>query len=400
MNIAILGAGVGGLATAIALTQQGFDVRIYERQASLSTIGAGIVCWPNATFVLKELGVLDETAAVSGAITRMVRTSSDGQALGALNVGQINTLMGYPSLSMLRKDLMRILERRLATLGVRVHYGHRVVDISGGDSGATTIQFDKLPAIEPDVVIGADGRMNSVARRFVHGDNTPVYQGFINWIGVFESPVSMFPDTDVFDYWGVGTRFGIVSVTDKVAYWAGGVAEPQVGKNDPAAYKQDLAALFSGWNDKIAMLIEQTPVEHINKVYVHDHNPIDRWHRDNVLLIGDAAHAALPTSGQGACQALEDAWHLARLLKQGGNLASVFSSFTALRTAKTHAIGNAGRQLATALFNTDPDYCQQRNQNSIDNDFDASAHGMAQLWGSHLVYTAWAREALHSDLPT
>lgn len=385
MKIAILGAGVGGLATAIALTQQGFEVQVYERRATITHIGAGIVCWPNATFVLEQLGLLEEVVEASGAVRRMDRIAADGQALGSLDITHINNLMGYPSLSILRKDLMRILNERVKELGIQINYGCNVCDITGNGSGRAVVHFESHAAIEPDAVIGADGRMNSIARRYVNGDSTPVYQGFINWVGVYHAPQSMFYELNVSDYWGVGSRFGIVPVNDKVAYWAGGVAATRIGRNDPENYKRDLWQLFEGWGSVISTIVEQTPVEHINKVYVHDHNHIDVWHKNNVLLIGDAAHAPLPTSGQGACQALEDAWHLARLFKQGGDLSQIYSSFTSLRSAKTQSIGYAGRYFASSLFNTDPAYCHQRNLDSINSDFVASAQGMAKLWGSQLI---------------
>ena len=110
MNISILGGGIGGLSTAIALTQAGFDVSVYERHSRPSEIGAGIVCWPNASFVLEQLGVLDNVAQVSGALNSMNRFSDTGEAIGSLNIHELNRLMKHPSYSILRKDLIKILE--------------------------------------------------------------------------------------------------------------------------------------------------------------------------------------------------------------------------------------------------------------------------------------------------
>ena len=100
-------------------------------------------------------------------------------------------------------------------------------------------------------------------------------------------------------------------------------------------------AIFNnqGWPGPIPTIIEGTPESAINKIFVHDHEPITVWHRDNVLLLGDSAHAPLPTSGQGACQAMEDAWHLARCLQDHpDSLQEAFQSYTALRLKKTSAI--------------------------------------------------------------
>ncbi|MDH5217924.1 MAG: FAD-dependent monooxygenase, partial [Gammaproteobacteria bacterium] len=305
MKISILGAGVGGLSTAIALKLKGCDVEIFERHSVLSDIGAGIVCWPNASFVLHELGMLDDIERVSGRPTRMQRVSESGESLGFVDILKLNEHMGYPSFSILRRDLMKILSRRASELGIEVLYNHRVVAIDSNTDSLAQISFDNGTRIQSEVVIGADGRMDSVARQFVLGNNTPVYQGFINWIGVFESEQAVFEDIAVSDYWGIGERFGIVPISANKAYWAGGVAAKKIGDRNPKQYKAELITAFKGWPDPIAMIIEETPLTRINKIYVHDHNPMDAWHRANVLLVGDAAHAPLPTSGQGACQALE-----------------------------------------------------------------------------------------------
>ena len=385
MKISILGAGVGGLSTAIALRQKGFDVDIYERHSALSDIGAGIVCWPNASFVLNELGLLDEVSAVSGLPVKMQRYSNEGEHLGTLDILKLNTLMGYPSLSVLRKDLMKVLERCVVSLGIDIHYGHTVEALVPGSDNAAVIQFADGSIAKSDLIIGADGRMNSVARGYVNGDNAPVFQGFINWIGVFESEMPVFDEIAVNDYWGVGERFGIVPVSAHKAYWAGAVATKDIGDKAPERYRSELQSLFGHWPEPIARIIEETPLSNINKLYVHDHNPLNCWHRDNVLLIGDAAHAPLPTSGQGACQALEDGWHLARILADtDGRVDSAIQSFTELRRSKTTAITMAARQLAQSLFNTDAQYCQQRNMNSLAADYDAVVEGVARYWGEGL----------------
>jgi hypothetical protein len=134
------------------------------------------------------------------------------------------------------------------------------------------------------------------------------------------------------------------------AYWAGAAACPEARGKEPVDHRAELRALFRGWPSPIPELIEETPTERMNKIYVHDHDPIDTWHRDNVLLIGDAAHAALPTSGQGASQALEDAWHLADCLGSATSLEQAFTAFTRRRHAKSAAIATGARDLARSLF--------------------------------------------------
>lgn len=391
MKIAVLGAGVAGVASAIALTQQGFDVTIHERRDADANIGAGIVVWPNAAFVLEQLGVLDAIAAAAGRPRAMRRLSRHGEALGALDIGLIDARMGYPSLSILRADFQRILMDKLRALGVPVHYGRRAEHIETADGAAARVHFGDRTTLTADLVIGADGRMASCARRYVTGSNAPVYQGFVNWIGVYEGPgLGLAADT-VLDVWGTGERFGIVPVAPGKAYWAGGAAQDTVGARDPAAYRDELQR-FMDWPEPVRQVIAGTPAARINKIHVHDHDPVPVWHRHNVLLVGDAAHAALPTSGQGACQALEDAWHLARCVAaHPHDPEHALTAFTRLRFEKTVGITMAGRSVAASLFNPDDAFCRARDAASRGADFAGLAAAMADGWSRHLPLPA--REA-------
>ena len=389
MKIAILGGGVAGISSAIALKQKGFDVNVYERHESAANIGAGIVVWPNAAYVLEQIGVLSEIKSVSGHPTRMRRLSSADEDLGAIDIESINRHMGYPSLSILRRDFQGILISKLESLGVAIQYGHTVTNIETTSSDKAEVHFQNGLKITADVLIGADGRMASCTRQYMHGDNAPVYQGFINWIGVFASEEEIFQEIAVADYWGVGERFGVVPITRHKAYWAGGIASANIGPKNPAEYKHELATIFAGWPEQVQKMIEHTPVERISKVYVHDHNPIRTWHRNNLIVIGDAAHASLPTSGQGACQALEDAWHLSNcLLENPKDSERAFVEFTALRFEKTAGIIMAARGFSSSLFNRDAKFCEARNENSKNTDFAGVAAAMSKGWGQHLPLNA------------
>jgi len=303
----------------------------------------------------------------------------------AIDISELDEKMGYPSLSILRKDLMEVLENHLNQYKVFVQYEKEVEQIVSGGSGTAMIHFKNGEIESADMIIGADGRMSSVVRKFVNGDNEPIFQKFINWIGVFESDIAVFPEIEVRDYWGVGDRFGIVPVSQNKAYWAGAVAASSIGDIKPSNYKEELFSLFKNWPSPIQSIIQQTPLSKIHKVYVHDHNPIETWHRENVLIIGDAAHALLPTSGQGACQAMEDAWHLTQLLKNNNrNLNLVFQEFTKRRFAKTTSITMGARQFASSLFSTDKNASEMRNRNSKKTDYKAMVNGMAKGWSSGL----------------
>ena len=384
MNIGILGGGIGGLSTAISLKQEGFDVSVYERFSEPTEIGAGIVCWPNASFVLDKLGVLDKVSKVSGSLNYMNRFSNTGESIGSLDINELSRLMNYPSYSIIRKDLMSILIQRTIELNIDIHYDHDVTELSRNHP-FTSVHFSNGHIIQPDIIIGADGRMKSLTRKYVNGSNKPIYQGFINWVGVFEQDKTHFPNLSVSDYWGTGERFGIVPVSNTKAYWAGGVVCDNTNEKNPEHYKTELNSIFIDWPDPIATIINKTPHSRINKIYVHDHDPIDLWHKNNVVLLGDAAHSPLPTSGQGACQALEDAWHLTKCLKDNiTDISKAFTLFTEIRKSKTSGITLGGRQLASSIFNQDVEFCKDRNLTSKNTNYQNAVLGMAKGWSSGL----------------
>ncbi|VWC17382.1 FAD-dependent oxidoreductase [Burkholderia lata] len=392
MDIAILGAGVAGMSTALALGRQGHRIRLYERRPSETTMGAGVVLWPNAGFVLEQLGLLPDIVEVSGHLRAMRCMDRDGTPFKRFEIGELDRHMGFPTRSILRRDLQAVLARHVAAHDIEVCFGHCATAIDTGTDGRAVVRFDNGMAITPDLVIGADGRMNSVARRHVVGCATPVYQGFVNWIGVAQSDVPLVDEVSIFDYWGQRERFGIVALDRHRMYWAAARAEAAIDDNDHNDDGDDAAPddpgpllewLFDGWPAPIADVMRATPPGTIAKIRVHDLDPVDVWHRGNVLLIGDAAHAPLPTSGQGACQALEDAWHLARCLDEhgkgnGSNLDAALASFTLRRSRKTAAITLRAREFAHRLFGNDT-HEAARQADPV-----AEIQALASAWGAGL----------------
>ena len=381
-QIAIIGAGIGGLTTAIALHKKGFtNITIYERRAKATTMGAGLVLWANAVKVLTQLDLLSSIEKIGGKLTAMERFTSENEFLGAVDVCTINSIIKATSYAVSRADLQQVLLEKINSLGIAICYNSHVTTIETHQQKAILV-FDNDTRITLDIVIGADGRMQSAARTYVQGNNKPVYQNFVNWIGIVETKEPIFLENKVLDYWGIGQRFGLVPINAYKAYWAGGMALPLNAPEKQANYKEEMQSMFASWSPKIKEVIALTPSENIKYIEVFDHNPNQQWHKNNVCLLGDAAHAALPTSGQGACMAIEDAWQLANCLVTEKSVETAFKSFKALRFNKTTNITMAGRNLATSLFNTDANYCKQRNTQAKQTDYKTTSLSIAQLWGS------------------
>ncbi|AOY90772.1 monooxygenase [Cupriavidus sp. USMAA2-4] len=385
MEIGILGGGVAGLSVALALRKRGYRPRVYERRAGPASMGAGVTLWPNAGFVLEELGLLQDIAAAGGRPVAMRRQDAAGNALGGLDIALLDQLMGYPTHTILRRDLQAVLLDHAARAGIPVAYGHRTVAIDLDAVGKAVARFENGVSIRPDLLIGADGRMDSVARGFVAGHNTPVYQGFVNWIGVAQGRGALVDDIAILDFWGSGERFGCVAVKPELVYWAAAQARPLPAAEPAADMRKEVEDLFAPWPEPVARILRATPAHTIRLIAVHDLEPLHTWSRANVLLVGDAAHAPLPTTGQGACQALEDAWHLARCLDEAdGGLDQAFLRFAEIRGPKTARLTEQGRVFARGLFATDPETCRLRNQRAKASDPLRDVQAIAAGWAQGL----------------
>lgn len=385
MEIGILGGGIAGLSVALALRKRGYSPRVYERRTEPATMGAGVTLWPNASFVLEELGLLQDIDAIGGRPLTMRRQDAAGNALGGLDIALLDRTMGYPTYTVLRRHLQEVLLDHVARAGIPVEFGHRAAGIELDANGRAVAHFENGASIRPDLLIGADGRMDSVARKFVAGDNTPVYQGFVNWIGVAQGQHALVDDISIRDFWGAGERFGCVAIRPQLVYWAAAQVRPLSEAIPTADIRKEVEDLFAGWPEPVAHIIRATPANAIRLIAVHDLEPLHTWSRANVLLVGDAAHAPLPTSGQGACQALEDAWHLVRCLDgAGGKLDEAFRAFTKIRSPKTAKLAEQGRGFARGLFATDPDICRMRNERAKASDPVRDVQVLTAGWGQGL----------------
>ncbi|TMP75019.1 FAD-dependent monooxygenase [Pseudoalteromonas sp. S1608] len=342
-HIAIIGAGVAGLAFAIFARKQGIKVTIYERNSHFSSIGAGVTLWPNAMFVIKQMGLINKFSQLGGQPSFMRQFSRADTQHAEFDIKALNSTSGFPTITILRRDLISILARELKSLSATIHFNR---SINTEDIHQLKKQFD--------LVIGCDGRMHSAARELLyHNTVLPKYQGFINIIGISKMDLAAF-NQSIHDYRNKTERFGIVPVANNFCYWAAAWPSKIDKTKQIDDWYNEMRLRFKNWPEKIQTVFNYSEQNSIKQLFVHDLDPLPYWHNENLLIIGDAAHAPLPTSGQGASQALEDVWHLSQILNKGEQLETVLKRFYETRINKTTTAQQIGRQVAKQIFTQQP----------------------------------------------
>lgn len=211
-KILIAGGGLGGLAAAAALLQRGFQVQVFEKAPELREIGAGLSVWPNATRVLRDLGLLDEALGHSALIHLLRLCTWRGRQLADFTaVAKCET----PTICIDRAALMTILRSHVPS--ECIHLGERLV---GFDEGQERIvaRFASGQPFMGDALIGADG-IQSTVRAHILGDAKPTYRGYQAWRGVADGATGSQPRDTACEFWG--TASGLASCRSVAAEHTG-----------------------------------------------------------------------------------------------------------------------------------------------------------------------------------
>jgi salicylate hydroxylase len=337
-DVAIVGGGIGGLTLAASLLRQSISVQIFEQDTELREIGAGVAIGGNATRLLQRLGIdLAQVANMPPALE--FRSWNDGGLIWSHPIGEwYRQEVGAPFLTLHRGTLQRLLAAAVPPECIRLN--HRLVGLSDEPAGVR-LHFEDGDDVVAGVVAGVDG-VHSTARRYVCGDVGPVHSGEIGFRGVI--PVETSPDlpnpTSLHIWCGPGTHvvyYGMdsgelvnllaVYRPDRLPAWTA------LSDRVPATRDQALSVFRAySWDRRILDLVRNIEGDMSFWALV-DLPRLPRWSRGRVMLLGDAAHAPLPHQGQGAGQAIEDAYALGALLAEGGltDYGSAFQAFENLR---------------------------------------------------------------------
>jgi salicylate hydroxylase len=355
-DIAVAGAGIGGLAAALALAETGARVTVYERAEALEPVGAGVQLSPNAALVLRRLGVLDALRArATEPAEVLIRRGRDGAALARVPLADAETRYGAPFLVTLRADLQAaLLARAVAHPAVTLVFGRGV---SGYDrtAGGVLLRFgpEGPPPAAHGAAVAADG-IRSAIRRQMSGparDDAAAF-GRTAWRAlvpgtaaeadalVARSNLWLGPRAHLVHYpVGAGAVVNLVAIVDDGA-----------APDDPAAWSvpgdaPELERRFAGWALPARRLLAAAPAW--RKWPLFDRPPLARWCDGPVALLGDAAHPMLPFLAQGAAQAIEDAAALADAVSRSpGDLGAAMAAYAAARGPRTARVQAESRRQA------------------------------------------------------
>ncbi len=318
-EINIIGAGIGGLATATALAQRGARVRVFEQAEGLGEVGAGLQISPNGVAVLEALGLRDAAAAVANTPEAVVLRDYRGAEVVRLPMGaSAEARYGRPYWQFHRADLLGVLEAGALTAGVELVFGHRLT--AATQTGARVVaSFGEVEA-ESDALIGADG-VRSVLRGLALQGQPAEFTGQVAWrglvaadrlsAGLFENAAQVFMGKGrhfvAYPLRG-GSVINFVAVEERVGWADEGWNLPDTPEN--------LRKAFKGFAAPVQALLEQVDETFLWGLF--NHPVLPKWANGRIGLVGDACHPMLPFLAQGAGMGLEDAYVLAREMDENG----------------------------------------------------------------------------------
>ncbi|WP_191112347.1 FAD-dependent urate hydroxylase HpxO [Acinetobacter lwoffii] len=313
MQIAIIGAGMGGLTTGIALKKFGHRVTIYEQAEQILPVGAAISLWSNGVKCLNYLGLTEQVAKLGGQMNDLAYIDGlNGEVMTQFSLAPLIEEVGQRPYPVSRAELQNMLMDAFGRQDIQL--GKRMVSIE--DKGQhVEIGFQDGSTASAALLIGADGT-HSMTRQYVLGKQVERrYAGYVNWNGLVEISEDLAPAQQWTTFVGEGKRASLMPVAEHRFYFFFDVPLPAGLENQRLEYKTLLKQYFSGWCSQVQRLIDSIDEQKTNRVEIHDIEPFTQFYKGRVVILGDAAHSTTPDIGQGGCQAMEDAVYLARALQ-------------------------------------------------------------------------------------
>lgn len=336
-DVVIIGAGIGGLTLARALTRRGIPVTVYEASADLRAPGGGLIVPPNSARILERLRVTAHLRQ-SVPLRRMQILDAGGQQLYGRDQEDVQRDQGFGLWGVPRAALHAALLVGLPEGTVQP--GHRLRDFGTLGDRAYAV-FDNRRHVIADLIVAADGA-DSRARQLLFPQAQLRPTGQVALRGVAGVPLPPRHQRAFSEVWGPGRRFTFFPMNEHQTYWHAALP----GLSLPARPSPDwLAQQYRAFPAPVADLILSSGGSPLTLTELRDLGPLPHWHCRNVALLGDAAHATSPNLAQGAAQAIADAAVLADLLGTGRPLPEVLAHYQRRREAQAAAVVRASRHL-------------------------------------------------------
>lgn len=354
MKVIIIGAGIGGLTAGIALSNQGIEVTIYERESQLAPVGAGLTLWNNALNALDKIGLGDAVReyGVSGS------ESGIHNQLGHDIVAMSNDSIEQHPINYVVIHRAKLQLLLLNAFSGEINYSKQLSRYQQVED-AVRVHFADGSQDTGDILIGCDG-IHSVVRQQMFPESNPIYAGYVAYRGVVdfehEQVGKMWGES-----WGYGHRFGITPLQNNQIYWFATANQKDVKFVQNNNHKVVLQDIFADWHQPIPELIEATPPDRILRHAIYAINPLKSWRDNRVILLGDAAHAMTPNLGQGACQAIEDGVVLDKLFGAYDDYEKILQCYEDVRIPRANAILRQSQQVGMIGQIDNRVLCQLRN---------------------------------------
>jgi salicylate hydroxylase/6-hydroxynicotinate 3-monooxygenase len=361
LDIAVVGAGIGGLAIAALLARAGHTVNVYEQAPRFARVGAGIQMAPNAVKVLRGLGIEEALTRIAfQSEVALSREWNTGEVTSELELGRkVEEKYGAPYLFLHRADLhaaiAAIVPEKI------VHLGRKLAGVDG-DAHGVTLSFADGGRVRADMVVGADG-VHSLVRETLLGAEKPRFTGRVAYRTTYPASRLRAPITPVrTKWWGPDRHMVVYFVTaarDEL-YFVTSVPESAEWMT-PESWSSkgdldELRAAYAGFHPEVQTVLDACP--EVYKWALLDRDPLPKWSEGRVVLLGDACHPMTPYMAQGAASALEDAAVLSRCVSdvEADGLADAFALYEATRKPRASAIQTNSSSNTWLRGRTDPEW--------------------------------------------